>query len=695
MKLKYFIVAILVFGGILTSCKDYLNVPPMNIIQDKDLLTSEDGMMIYLTRIYSEMPFEDFKYSPQRWFFDDYQVAPGTVEGSSLGRNGAQAMTSEGWVRNSNPYWPIAYRTLRDANYLLENFPAYKNNFSASRYNHFIGEAYFARAMVYYALAKRWGGVPLVREVLKYPDNPAEALEVPRSTEEETWNQVLSDFNEAIANLEETSPKRGYSNKYVALAFKSEAMLYAGCIAKYNTALNLTGFGQKTGVRVMGFDPSTAAVASKKYFTEAFDAAISVVKSNKYSLYKNKWSAVDKEAQYQNMVEMFTNINSSENIYIKEYAYPDMPHGYDIYNMAAQWATGANGGFNSPTLDLIELYDGIDRNSDGTIKVFDKDKNDPNRKYLLFDNLNDIFKNIEPRCRAFVMLPGDLFKGEVIDLLHGTYTGDLTGGISPLMSFNGQVDYAVATRGKYNTVDAYRGTGKFTKKVLFVDAGRSTHEIVTMPDGSKRNASGKCGPFWNDSYGSITGFSLRKAIDPNKSTSDLASGVEAKDSHHCVLMRYGEVLLNVAEAASELMLAGESKVNGDDLLGKAYSAISDVRSRAGADPLVSAADLNGQAGLLLIRKERRKELPFENKILWDIRRWRIQHSDNLNGSTQSDGAYYQGLYPFYSTQANKYFFDARFDIFTYKYTLRLNQYYFAIPGGEVSKSSVIDQQPGL
>lgn len=39
------------------------------------------------------------------------------------------------------------------------------------------------------------------------------------------------------------SPKSGYSNKYVALAFKSEAMLYAGSVAKYNETVtgSLTG----------------------------------------------------------------------------------------------------------------------------------------------------------------------------------------------------------------------------------------------------------------------------------------------------------------------------------------------------------------------------------------------------------------------------------------------------------------------
>jgi hypothetical protein len=106
------------------------------------------------------------------------------------------------------------------------------------------------------------------------------------------------------------------------------------------------------------------------------------------------------------------------------------------------------------------------------------------------------------------------------------------------------------------------------------------------------------------------------------------------------------------------------------------------------------SDIMGQSGLEIIRKERRKELAFENKILWDIRRWRTQHADILNGYTQSDGAYYKGLYPFYSSKTGKYFFDAGLDEGRRRFRLSEQEYYFAIPGDEVSKSPVIDQQPG-
>jgi hypothetical protein len=152
--------------------------------------------------------------------------------------------------------------------------------------------------------------------------------------------------------------------------------------------------------------------------------------------------------------------------------------------------------------------------------------------------------------------------------------------------------------------------------------------------------------------------------------------------------------LNAAEAAAELLLAGEAVEGGDNLQQVAFDAIQAIRERAGADPLTNMAEISGQSGLEVIRKERKKELGFEHKTLWDIRRWRTQHSEMLNGYTQSDGAYYRGLYPYYSSETGKYFFDAGLDEDRRVFRFTEQDYYLAIPAEEVSKSPVIDQQPG-
>ena len=205
------------------------------------------------------------------------------------------------------------------------------------------------------------------------------------------------------------------------------------------------------------------------------------------------------------------------------------------------------------------------------------------------------------------------------------------------------------------------------------------------------NAGGKSGPFTSDGTCAMTGFTIRKWLNPNMPQTLV---LEAHSEQSFILMRYAEILLNAAEAASELSLAGEAAPSGDNFQQIAYDAIKDIRERAGADPLTNVSELSDVAGLKIIRRERTKELAYENKTLWDIRRWRTQHSDMLNGYTQSDGAYYKGLYPFYSSTTGKYFFDAGLDEGRRRFRLSEQEYYLMIPGGEVSKSQVIDQQPG-
>lgn len=668
-----------------TACAD-LDITPKNIVTDDDLLTNEAGMDIYMAQMYSHMPFEEFKYMAQWGFeFNSWLGAMG-IEGTgeALNRDGiCAAFTSE-----RTAYWSMAYTLLHDANHLIETLPNYKSSFTEAAYNHYLGEGYFVRAMVFYTMAKRFGGVPLVTKVIQYPAEK-DVLDVPRSTEEETWNQVLADFDQAASLLQETSPKTGYSNKYVALAFKSEAMLYAGCVAKYNENVTgrLTGFGQKTGVRVMGFADDSWQAASKKYFREAYKAANEIIQKKVYSLYKKKWSATDRDAQYQNMVDMFSDLTSTENIYVKEYVYPTITHGYDAYSAPFIFRAPLSSG-TCPTLDFLELFDGFDRYSDGTVKVTDGSSN-TSGNYLLFDKPLDFFKNAEPRLRAYVIFPSDVFKGQQIEIRGGIFTGSAP--INPLFS-----DYSYSNaESYYQQLDAFNKT----PKTLYLGSTSASGQDSVLYNGTKMPASGANGPFYSSGECALTGLYGRKWLNPDPS---FEAG-EGKSAQPFILMRYADVLLNAAEAAVELSLAQEASPDGSDMLQVATDAINAIRERAGATQLSGSID--GTVGSRnIVRKERRKELAFEHKTKWDLRRWRVQDYDNRDGfwgevkdkNTFSSSSRYRfrGLYPFFSTATGKYFFDARFQWVSQK-TFEYNpvDYYFAIPAAEVSKSAVIDQQP--
>jgi len=94
-----------------------------------------------------------------------------------------------------------------------------------------------------------------------------------------------------------------------------------------------------------------------------------------------------------------------------------------------------------------------------------------------------------------------------------------------------------------------------------------------------------------------------------------------------LIFRYGEILLNYAEAAIEL---------GNE--GDALNAINQIRQRAG---IIALTTIDRDK----VRHERQVELAFENHRWWDIRRWRIA-SEILN-NTQ-----FHALWPWLNWQAN-------------------------------------------
>lgn len=684
--MKKIILSAILGATLLTSCQN-MDIPPKNIVTSDDLLSSESGMDIYMARMYSIMPFEDFKYLPERGIsnFNGWLASFGFEGiGENVNRDGyCRSFTGEGDV-----YWGKAFELLRDANFLIENLPNYRGTYPEITYNDYLGEAYFVRAYVFYALAKRFGGIPLVTRVINYPAE-TDLLEVPRASEEETWDQICADFDKAIELMMPKSPKRGYANKYVALAVKSQAMLYAGSVAKYNETVpgRLTGLGQKTGVRVIGFDAATAAEASKRYFTEAYKAANEVIQNGGYSLYKKKWAEGDREAIRQNMIDMISDTDSPENIWIREYLYPTTTHSFDAYNAPYVFRSPLSSAM-CPTADFVELFEGFDRYPDGSLKVTTGNSNSEGT-YIMYDNIGDFYKNAEPCLLSYLIIPGDQFKGQKMEIYAGVYTG--TTPVRPLLndySYQGQAQ-------NYQNLDIAKGDNP----TLYMTPDPNNHKIVKLPDGSEMKASGANGPFYNFAESAMTGLLARKWLKDDPSF----TAREGNSDQHYILVRYAEVLLNAAEAAVELSLAGVASPDGSDMLGVATDVINDIRSRAGAT-LLSGKLTGSIESRNEVRKERRKEIAMETNIKWDLRRWRVQDYDNRDGfwgetrdkdKFSSNSHYrFRGIYPFYSAQDKKWFYDVRFECISHKeFDYNTIDYYFSIPGGEVVKSPVIDQQP--
>ncbi|CAL1518527.1 RagB/SusD family nutrient uptake outer membrane protein [Chitinophaga sp. MM2321] len=112
-----------------------------------------------------------------------------------------------------------------------------------------------------------------------------------------------------------------------------------------------------------------------------------------------------------------------------------------------------------------------------------------------------------------------------------------------------------------------------------------------------------------------TGYYLgNKMLDPN---GDMQPWPGHVGSNYWIFMRYGEALLNYAEAQNEVLAAPDQTV---------YKAINDIRGRVGIGMPDLPAGLSKDQMRARIRHERRIELAFENFRFWDVRRWGIGES---------------------------------------------------------------------
>lgn len=649
MRFKKYIVALCV--GALASCAD-MDIPPMNILGDKDIFGSTEGVTSYMARLYSTLPVEDFRYSHANMFFSGGAnfSQPSCITGEAISRD-----THGAEIEKAN-YWDAAYALIREINYFIETLPQYASSHSGAEVESLLGEATFLRAYTYMALAKRYGGVPIVKTVIDYPASVTiPETQLYRDSEEATWDFISEDLEYAITHLSANNSK-GRANKYAAAALKSRAMLYAGTIAKYNEVNEVYN-----NARICGIPAERAT----DYFKQAY-AASKIVDEGGYELYKGEWAAGDKEAQYTNYVNIFLK-DTKENIFVKYFMYPDCVHSYDCFAQPTQTSTGGSNTEICPTLDFVEMFEGFEKDEDGHFKNFDADG-----YYRLYETTMEPFRNAEPRLRATVLLPGDEFKGESIEIRRGIWVG-AGDKISPLLP-----------PGTYNFYDdqpAYVDDATSLLKLAKRESQNTEENAILLKDGTKMKRAGKSGTVQYQEIGcTVSGFLIRKYLNPEQENTNWN-----QSSQNWIDIRYAEVLLNRAEAAAELVAAGiTSDPSGDNYKDEAFKCINLIRERAGATLLTSSAELT----IDIVRTERRKELSFENKTYWDLKRWRIIHKEQSART-------YRTLQPFFAADAMKYFIDIKYQEQSGKvYTFDTRNYYQQIPNGEITKNPHCKQNPG-
>lgn len=653
-----------------TACQD-LDIPPKNILSGSDIY-SEGGITAYMAGLYNHLPMEDFNMGDDggRGGFFNWNA-----EKTTLGSTGefANNQCGNSCVYGDKGYWKDAYQIIRQTNVLIQDLPNYIGQLQGAE--EWIAEAKFVRAYTYFALVKRYGGVPL----LKAPQGIDDDLIMARSSHQECVDFILEDLDYAIADM--TAKKtNGRGNKYVAAALKSRVALYAGSIARYGEAAMYTG---ESGTMLTGIPASLA----NGYFQQAYNAALEVEKGG-YALHNGN----DKRQAFYEVFDKAT--SSEESVFIREYDINNYVHSWDKLMSPEAWTGGYGGRYFVP-LDWVELFDGLPIDpTTGYLKTIDDEGN-----YVVYDSSHGIFDNAEPRLKASIMIPGELYKGgHELDMRCGL----LVGGVTPDQKIKKTtIDDGKTTYSWDNGVKEFKVNGEViavrsTKKPSEGQPYENTGIAIAGFNGPSTSAGNHCN----------TGIYGVKWIQRSQAPVDLHRSVQP-----WIDIRYAEVLLNRAEAAIELAQNG-----GDaSLLEDAKTCINMIRERAGAELLTSTsqlADMEMPAnergtgkysmifaptkGLQVVRVERYKELAVEHKLYWDLRRW-------FTADTQMKNFRWRMLAPylFLSTAVKdsetgiphgKYIFDTRVsDSYGGEHNFDSKYYYEKIPDGERKVNYLLEQ----
>src|SRR6186713_1490969 len=95
---------------VLASCAD-LDVMPPNLVTDENLMTNESGMKVYLARMYSRMPYEDFKYMAKWGWNQSAWLGAMGIEGTGEAVNRDDISTS--FRGEETPYWGVGFTLIR------------------------------------------------------------------------------------------------------------------------------------------------------------------------------------------------------------------------------------------------------------------------------------------------------------------------------------------------------------------------------------------------------------------------------------------------------------------------------------------------------------------------------------------------------------------------------------------------------
>jgi hypothetical protein len=296
---------------VLFSCSKVLDKPNLSSFTDDQVWQDPNLTRLFLDNIYGSRPGFDNANPP---ILDN--IVDETRIGATTGNpfNILQGTWTAASGYATFDYW--AYNDIRKANEFLVGIKT-KSTLAQALKDQYTGEATFLRALMYFDMVKRYGGVPIISA----PQAITDSLYVKRNTLDECYAFILKDLDAAAALLPyKDKIASGRANKGAAMALKSRVLLF------YASKL---------------YNPAN----DKARWTAAAKAALDVMNiptAQGYSLYAN-------------VRRIMLDKSNSEVIFEVQYHKPDKEHGWDAQAKPISIAIGI-GPKRCPLQELVDAF---------------------------------------------------------------------------------------------------------------------------------------------------------------------------------------------------------------------------------------------------------------------------------------------------------------------------------------------------
>lgn len=195
--------------------------------------------------------------------------------------------------------WRNAYSRIADVNFLLETLE--KSPTATTEKQTYKGEALYFRALLYYHLVTRWGGVPIL--VSRGFDI------IQRSEEKQVWDQIKTDLLAAESLVPDFSTKFLVSKQaiqsllarvYLAINDKPNAIVYSDKVLNYATATSKFALTTDANTFATNF---TAGTISKEVIFAFVNS-----NTNNRKLYYSFVNDVDPTWNYSPSADIYSNL---------------------------------------------------------------------------------------------------------------------------------------------------------------------------------------------------------------------------------------------------------------------------------------------------------------------------------------------------------------------------------------------------